>query len=543
MASTLDLYIDTSSGQLIEGGSVVGGTLPTLTRNDTYTLRLRLLQKQANGSYDDITTTSSSIKAGIGTIEQEPSAGSFKLSINGTTSSAIAYNATAISVYNAISNNVSTVSLYGAGDYGSYLLTATQPNTAMSFGSDSFTLFPTSSVFVSTRRYPSTSVQAQQVIKLVRNPIVYSDTFTTTPTSGQIALTKLSDGSTTQNETYELTIGNLVRGGSFALVYGSNATTGIPLFTSAVSVQTAISSGISTVTANCSVQDNGKQGYIISFTGRLGLTNITTALTLDATGVQFTPLKQTTLTINTAEVEDAFADSSEDYITPTLEIELTESGTPKTIYQGPITIRKDLITTGSIVPGNQATYYTKSEADAKFIEDFAGNIDASGRILSSADGTYSLDYQNRTLYDSSFGIAVDYSSGINFQSQTISFFSTTPSTQPSNMNAVSGLIRLGLLASSATYGVFPGSVETLAATAAIDFGTLSANTSSAANVTVTGAATGDTVLIGIPSAVSGGVIVQGVVFAANTVCMTAINATSSSKTIGSASYRITVIGY
>jgi hypothetical protein len=45
MASTLDLYIDTSSGQLIDGGSVIGGALPTLTRNDAYTLRLRLLEK------------------------------------------------------------------------------------------------------------------------------------------------------------------------------------------------------------------------------------------------------------------------------------------------------------------------------------------------------------------------------------------------------------------------------------------------------------------------------------------------------------------
>ena len=54
MASTLDLYIDTSSGQLIDGGSVIGGALPTLTRNDAYTLRLRLLEKKANGSLDDI---------------------------------------------------------------------------------------------------------------------------------------------------------------------------------------------------------------------------------------------------------------------------------------------------------------------------------------------------------------------------------------------------------------------------------------------------------------------------------------------------------
>jgi len=127
MASTLDLYIDTSTGALLDGGSVAGGALPTLTRNDSYTLRLRLLEKSASGALTDIDTSGASLRVGIGNIEELPTDGAFKLTCNGTTSGSIAYNATAISVYTAISNNVSTVSLYGSGSYGSYLLTATQP--------------------------------------------------------------------------------------------------------------------------------------------------------------------------------------------------------------------------------------------------------------------------------------------------------------------------------------------------------------------------------------------------------------------------------
>jgi len=497
MASTLDLYIDTASGSLIDAGSVVGGALPTLTRNDTYTLRLRLLEKQPNGSFDDLDLTGSSLKAAIGNIEEAPSSGSFKLNINGITSSAIPFNATALSVYTAISNNVSTVALYGSDTYGSYLLTATQPNTAMSFGSDAFTLFPTSSVLVGTRRNPVTSVEAQQVVRLVRNPIVYADTFTTAPTTGEIVLTKLQDGSASLNETYELTVGPRVLGGSYALVFGANATTAIQLFANATSVQTAISSGINTITSNCSVVDNGKLGYIISFTGRFGLTNITTALTLDPTGVDFIPFQQTTLTINTAEVEDAFADSGEGTITPTIEIELTQGGTPKTVYQGDVTIRKDLITAGSTVPGAQAAYYTKTEANAAFVSS-----------------------QN-----------------------DVGFYGTTVTAQPADINVVSGLIAVGLIASGATYGVLPQSGQTLTTTASLAFGTLAGHSTSAGNVTVTGAAVGDLVLVGLPAAVSAGVIVQGVVFAANTVCMTAINGSNASKTVGTADYRITVIDY
>ena len=664
MASTLDVYIDTASGSLLEGGSVIGGALPTLTRNDTYTLRLRLLEKQPNGSLNDIDLTSSSLKAAIGNIEEAPSSGSFKLNINGITSSAIPFNATAISVYTAISNNVSTVALYGSDTYGSYLLTATQPNTAMSFGSDAFTLFPTSSVLVGTRRNPATGIEAQQVVRLVRNPIVYADTFTTSPTAGEIVLTKLQDGSATQNETYELSVGPRVLGGSYALAFGANSTTAIQLFTTAVSVQAAISSGINTITSNVSVADNGRLGYIISFTGRFALTNVTTQLTIDSTGVNFIPFQQTTLTINTAEVADAFADSGESTITPTIEIELTQNGTPKTVYQGNVTIRKDLITDGSTVPGAQAAYYTKTEADAIFISSTSGGINTTGRALLDATSVTSLHYGNRTLNDYLGNNALTWVDGVQFNgtklgfyntavtiqpastnvisalvnvgliassvtlgnvvsnstvnvdatnqdlysggqvsvdwanrslvnasgtnvavwrstalsvgnssgqtnliladsasfnsisfgtgsgskigtttSQKLAFYNSTPIVQPSGINAVSGLINLGLLASGTTYGVLPASPRTLTTLASVTFGTLAGNDQHYRDVVVTGAAVNDIVLVGLPSAVSSGIVIQGVAYQANTVCLSAIHSDTGSVDLNTATYRITVIGY
>jgi len=486
MASTLDLYIDTSTGALLDGGSVAGGSLPTLTRNDSYTLRLRLLEKSASGALTDIDTSGTSLRVGIGNIEELPTDGAFKLTCNGTTSGSIAYNATAVSVYNAISNNVSTVSLYGSSTYGSYLLTATQPNTAMSFGSDSFTLFPASSVIVNTRRNPSTGVYAQQVVKLVRDPIVYADTFTNASTAGQIVLSKISEGGTGQNETYDLSFGQEIVGGLYSLNWGGTSTTGIAPFASAVTVQAAISSGINTITSNISVQDNGKGGYTIQFTGRLAQTNITTALQLDASGINFLPLKQTTLTINTSGVEDAFADSGESTITPTLEIELTQNGTPKTIYQGDVTIRKDLITAGSSVPGARDSYYTKTETDSNFV---------------------------------------------------------SKSSPQANTNVVSGLINVGLFASSATYGVLPQSIETINVTTSINFGTVANNSSSSITVTVAGAAVNDIVLLGLPSGLTEGLSFLGHVVATDQVHVDAVNATNASKTQSAVTFRITVIGY
>jgi hypothetical protein len=538
MASTLDLYIDTGTGELVQAGASEGGDLPTLTRNDSYTLRLRLLEKKADGTLGDIDTTGATLKAAIGDIEAIPSDGDFKLICNGITSSAISFNASAVSVYTAISNNVSTVSIYG----NQYLLTATQPNTAMSFSADSFTLFPASSVVVGTRRNPITGVNAQQTIRLQKDPAVFSDTFTTSPTSGEIALTLLSEGSATRNETYELEVGPGILGGAFSLVFGPNATTSIAIGTNAVTVQAAISSGINTITSNMSVQENGRGGYIIAFTGRLGLTNITTALTLDATGVDFAPFKQTTLTLNTAELADFFTNADADSITPTLEIELTQNGNPKTILQKSVTIRKDLITTGSFAPSTGQSFYTAAQCDALFVEDSVSNVNAAGRALVDSTSITAFNYGTRSLLNSSGSQVVSYGAGLAF-SGVMGFYGATVTAQPANINVVSGLINLGLIATGTSYGVLPLSPYTVTTLCSVTFGTVAGNDQHYRDVVVTGAAVNDLVLLGLPAAVSAGAVIQGVVYKTNTVCLSCTNADITSVNINTATYRITVIGY
>jgi len=545
MGATLDLYIDTATGELISGGSVIGGSLPTLTRNDSYTLRLRLMERQINGSYNDIDLTGASLKVAIGGIEDQPSDGSFKLVVNGVTSTEIPYNATAVCVYNAVSNNVSTVSIYGGLSYGYYLLTASQPNTALSFTSDTFTLFPTSTILVNTRRNPTTGINAQQTVQLIKNPVVYADTFSNTPTAGQATLTKINDGSSSENETYELALGNTVRGGLFSFNFGPNSTTGIAPLTSAITVQTQLAAVTGIGAGNISVQENGKQGYTIQFVGGLGLTNISTALNLDATGLDFIPLKQTTLTMNTAELADAFAEAGEDTIDSTLEIELTQNSTPKTIYQGAVTIRKDLITVGQAVPGSQASYYTAAQCDALFVEDSTSNVDAANRKLVDSSSLQSISWQSKTLYNSRGNVVIDYQDGkiSNSTATCLGFFGATPVQRPTGTNVISNVVSLGLIADSTTYGVLPGSVRTLATTQSIWFGTVANNNTATRQVTMTGSALNDIVMVGPPSDFANGLSLYAHVVSANTVEIDVVNATNGSIATTTGTFRLLVVGY
>jgi hypothetical protein len=564
MAQSLDIYIDTTSGTLVSRGAARDGILPTLTRNDSYNLRIRLQERDQEGLLRDLDTSGSSLKLGIGGIDGDPTDGQFRLVLNSITSSAISFNATPLQVYNAISAIAGTgvtVTTYGKENF-SYLITAATVNTALSFGGSAFTLFPTSSVLVNTRRFPAASVAAQQVIRLVRNPAVYADTFTTSPTAGVVSLTKIQDGSSTQNESYSLVIGPDAEGGSVVLNFGSNSTTAIPIGSTAASFTEALSS-ITTISAgNVSVDlGNNAGNYSISFVRNLGLTNITTALTLDASGVIFGNFRQSTITMSTAELDELFAEAGTDTITPKIEVELTQGGTPKTVLQSDITVRRDLITTGSAVPAAQASYYTKAEADAAFVEDSATNVDATNRKLYNSSGSVFLDWQNNTIGTGATvldlsGTAVTITDGYNVglgtttgtkfgvsTSSKLAFFGSTPITQPANINVVSGLINAGLIANGATYGVLPQSPRTLTTVTFFGPVTVGGNDVNSTTVSIVGAQPNDICMLGLPTDITHGITFFSHCVTAGQVHIDLLNVTGSQKIQTAATYRVTVIGY
>jgi len=546
MAQSLDIYIDTTSGILVSRGAARDGILPTLTRNDSYNLRIRLQERDQEGLLRDLDTSGSSLKLGIGGIDGDPTDGQFRLVLNSITSSAISFNATPLQVYSAISAIAGTgvtVTTYGKENF-SYLITAATVNTALSFGGSAFTLFPTSSVLVNTRRFPAASVAAQQVIRLVRNPAVYADTFTASPTAGVVSLTKIQDGSSTQNESYSLVIGPDAEGGSVVLNFGPNSTTAIPIGSTAASFTEALSS-ITTISAgNVSVDlGNNAGNYSISFVRDLGLTNITTALTLDASGVIFGNFLQSTVTMSTAELDELFAEAGTDTITPKIEVELTQSGTPKTVLQSDITVRRDLITTGSAVPADQASYLTAAESYAAFVRNSTTGVNSTARSLADSSAVTAVAFGARTLNNSSGTAVVSYGAGLSFSNTPLGFYGVAVTAQPANVNAVSGLINLGLLASGATYGVLPQSPRTLTTTASIYFGTVGGNNTNSVSVVVTGCQVNDIVLIGLPPSNPNGLSFHGHVTTANGLEVDCVNATNGSQTPATATYRITVIGY
>ena len=560
MASNIDILLDKSGGLLL-GGSAPAGVLPEFTRNDAYPFRIRVLERNADGSYTDANLSNPSFSLGMGNIDAVATDGQFKLTTTTGTSTAISFNATTAQVLSAVSAIAGNVSVATYGDSGSaWIITAATANTALSFGALPFTLFPTAAVQVNTRRAPTASINAQQIIYLSRNPAVFSDSFASVSGVG-VALTKIQDGSASLNETYALTIGNDVYGGSYSLAYGGYSV-GIPFNQTAINVATSLAAVTGIGAGNISVVSDSKRGLIISFINSLGLRNVSTALTLDSSGVQVYNWYSATVTMSTSEMEELFNEAGTDTITPTLEIEMTESGQTKTLLQYTTSISKDLISTGALVPANLALYYTKAQVDAGFVEDSTSNVDATNRKLYNSSGSVFLDWQNNTIGTGATildlsGTAVTITDGYNLgvgtttgtkigvsTSSKLAFFGSTPVTQPNQPNVVTNLVNLGLLRSgSTTYGVLPLSPRTLTTTASLNFGSVGSNSSTSITVAVTGCAINDLVLLGLPSAVCEGLSFFGHVVTANQLHVDAINATNGSMTQSAQTYRISVIGY
>jgi hypothetical protein len=189
-----------------------------------------------------------------------------------------------------------------------------------------------------------------------------------------------------------------------------------------------------------------------------------------------------------------------------------------------------------------ALYYTAAQVDAGFIADSATNVNAANRALKSSSGVTAVNYGGRTLVNSAGSNVLSFSTGLAF-SGVMGFYGNTPTAQPANINVVSGLINTGLIASGATYGVLPSSPRTLTTTASIDFGIVGSNSTVSSQVTVTGCALNDIVLLGLPSVVCQGLSFFGHVTTGSVVEVDAVNATNGNITQSSQTYRITVIGY
>jgi hypothetical protein len=163
------------------------------------------------------------------------------------------------------------------------------------------------------------------------------------------------------------------------------------------------------------------------------------------------------------------------------------------------------------------------------------NADATDQTFKSADGITGTDRSGADLtLASGRGTGAGAASALIF---------STPSALSTGTTAQSLTERARITSAGLTIGSSGGSAisRVITATATLDFGSIAAQSSADLTITVTGAAAGEAVMMGLPATASAGVVFNAIVTSANTVTIRATNTPAAPIDPASATYRATVI--
>lgn len=390
----LDLVIDIQNRRLVRSfGANVSVSLPSLFQGDSQDIFLRFVKPtgRTDVAFEEIDPTSWTVKLGIGTISNPPTAGTFTLTYGADTTSAIAYNASAATVETALDALASVVSAGGvsvAGNAGgpwTVTFASNGSRTAISGTADA--LSPVSQVIGTTLQDGTASLKEIQSITLNQMPLAYQDTWGDAP-SPTITISELQAGNASVNEIQKVELSQGVYGGSFALSYAGATSSMIPWNASGSDIQTALEALSTIGTGNVSVSGDVGGAWNVTFKGTLANTNLA-LMTSSASGLLSPKGKIATLALNTGAIEQALGSASS--ISSTFEVEVTPSGSYRmTVLQTTVSILNDLIEGAPAVPAPISDYYTTIESDNAYTQNRSSFTGLTGGGAGALDGLATL---------------------------------------------------------------------------------------------------------------------------------------------------------
>lgn len=361
--SSHTFWIDYESGKLLESiGSGAEANTPKFYQGDTAGIELHLLRRTGNTSVliEEIAFPSgSSVKFAIGRSEAAPSAGSFKVSYKGTSTTDLAFNATASQISTALNaipdvDSEGGVSVVATGD--AFLISWVSGTSHDPFVGDGDLLFPASSVALSEL----ISGDAQKVmLHLQQSPIALTDTFTSLG-SPAVSVQLLSDINSVK--TYRVSISPNPAGGSFILSSLDSSTSAVTGASVPISVESTSSQVLaslpSTIRTGASVIKSGAFSWDITLTA-------SDSLGFNGSGLIGWLGLQGDLSLNTAEVHQFLnGAASGDAV---LEIMVQDGSGQSTLIQTTCTVIADLIDASSLVPVPGSTPMDEAVANARFV--------------------------------------------------------------------------------------------------------------------------------------------------------------------------------
>jgi hypothetical protein len=355
--SSHTFWIEYESGKLLESfTSGAQAKSPVFIQGDTAKVEVHLLRRNGSNREEISIPAGATLKMGIGRLESQPTAGTFKIGYKGIASAEIPFNASASALETALNGipDVDTeggISVETAGD--AFLLTWNSGNTHDPLTSDPDELFPSSQVILVGQVVGDVQ---KVLLHLQQSPVAFLQTFTA---MGNPVLTSTLLATIGSKKVYRISIAPNPAGGSF-YISGTNSngtleSPGISVNATSTDVLNALPATIQT---DASVIKSGTYSWDISISSA-------NSLTADGSGLIGWLGVEGFLSLNTVQIHE-FLNARESG-TAVLEIMVSESTGETTILQTACSIVADLIDEGSVAPLDLTPPLSEGVANNRYV--------------------------------------------------------------------------------------------------------------------------------------------------------------------------------
>jgi hypothetical protein len=318
---------------------------------------------------------SANITMAIGRLDKEPSSGTFTITYDGDTTTALNYNATATQVQTALNTLDSIASDGGVTvtktttSYRVLWNTVGVPSGTLTVGNNDLT--PTSSIGIAVAREGSGSVRHLVQLHIKQSPVSVCTSWANQD-SANIAITQVhSPAYSGDYRIWRMVIDPSPKSGSFRISKTINSVT---TWTAPISytptgeqISVALSDEPNDIFVSCSQVGPSEFEILQAQNSGESLINIT-ALAVDDSGLLSYEAKYGVLNLNTLDLELMMNGAAS--TTAYIEIEVEVDGTRQTIVQKTVTVMNDLIDTdsytlttwGEVVPADSVVRYDTSQA-------------------------------------------------------------------------------------------------------------------------------------------------------------------------------------
>jgi hypothetical protein len=355
--SSHTFWIDYESGKLLESfTSGAQAKNPIFIQGDTAKVEVHLLRRNGSNREEISIPAGATLKMGIGRLESQPTAGTFKIGYKGIASAEIPFNASASALETALNGipDVDTeggISVETAGD--AFLLTWNSGNTHDPLTSDPDELFPSSQVILVGQVVGDVQ---KVLLHLQQSPVAFLQTFTA---MGNPVITSTLLATIGSKKVYRISIAPNPAGGSFYISGTNNTGTlespGISVNATSTDVLNALPATIQT---DASVIKSGTYSWDISISSA-------NSLTADGSGLIGWLGVEGLLSLNTVQIHEFL--NARESAPAVLEVMVSESTGETTILQTPCTIVADLIDEGSIAPLDLTPPLSEGVANSRYV--------------------------------------------------------------------------------------------------------------------------------------------------------------------------------